>query len=381
MQLKPPTRHHKTTLSEIAAVFTRLGLIAFGGPAAHIGMMEDEIVSKRKWMDRQQFLDLVGATNIIPGPNSTEMTMHCGYVRGGLSGLIVAGLCFLLPATLLTGILAWLYTKYGSLPVVEPFIQAIKPAVLAIIAAAVLKLGKKAVKGWETGIIGISVLVLSFIGFNEIYLLLGAGIIGTVYFKLRHGYFMTLWPFAWMNLSIHSGSEMVRTWPVFLSFLKIGAVLYGSGYVLFAYLDAELVQKGWLTTQQLMDAVAAGQFTPGPILSTATFIGFQLGGIKGALAATAGIFLPSFVFVAILSKYMDRIRTWKLTRYFLDAVNAAAVALMVAVLFSMGIETLTNWKNVTITAVTVVLTFGTNRISPIWIIVAGALSGLLLGFL
>lgn len=370
------------SLKEVAGVFFKLGVIGFGGPAAHIAMMEEEIVNKRKWMDRQHFLDLIGATNLIPGPNSTEMTMHCGHERAGKAGLFVAGAAFIFPAVVLTGILAWLYAEYGQLPQVEPFIIGIKPAVLAIIAGAIYKLGKKALKGVELAVLGALVLIASFLGVNEVLALLAAGVLGTLYFKLRDpstGKLSSIAPF----LLLASGTSKlvaISTAKVFWTFLKVGAVLYGSGYVLFAYLDAELVSAGWMSRQQLIDAVAVGQFTPGPVLSTATFIGYQLNGIPGAVVATLGIFLPSFLFVMLLNPLVPKMRKSAVLRYFLDSVNIAAVAVMVAVLIAMGQETLTGWQGITIAVVSVFFTFGPYKIGSLWTVVGGALMGFALSF-
>ena len=370
------------SLKEVAGVFFKLGCIAFGGPAAHIAMMEDEIVKKRKWIDRQHFLDLIGATNLIPGPNSTEMTMHCGHERAGIKGLFVAGASFIFPAVLITGIFAWLYAKYGQLPEVEPFIFGIKPAVLAIIAAAIIKLGKKALKGWELGILGFLVLAAGLLGINEIFALLLAGIIGAFYFWARHktdNKIKSILPFLFLQSSA-SVITKITVLKVFWTFLKVGAVLYGSGYVLFAYLDAELVSNGWFTRQQLIDAVAVGQFTPGPVLSTATFIGYQLAGFWGAVAATAGIFLPSFLFVLILNPLVPKMRKSKLLGYFLDCVNIAAVAVMSSVLIEMGKDTLTDWRAIVIAVISVVATFGIKKVNAAWIVIGGAALGYLLNF-
>jgi len=279
-------------LKEVALVFFKLGCFAFGGPAAHIAMMEDEIITKRKWMSREHFLDLIGATNLIPGPNSTEMTMHCGHERAGSKGLFIAGIAFIIPAVVITALLAYLYVSYGQLPEVAPFLFGIKPAVLAIIASAILKLGKKAIKTTDLIVIGILVLVAALLGVHEVIALLGAGIIGTLYFYLKSKAITTK---AVIPFPIVASSLLLKTpvFNVFLTFLKVGAILYGSGYVLFAYLDAELVTKGWLSRTELIDAIAVGQFTPGPVLSTATFIGYQLSGFGGADAFFKNIELLS----------------------------------------------------------------------------------------
>ena len=368
-----------SNLKEVAQVFFKLGCFAFGGPAAHIAMMEDEIIEKRKWMTRDYFLDLIGTTNLIPGPNSTEMTMHCGYERAGKAGLFVAGIAFIFPATIITAILAYLYVKYGQLPEVEPFIYGIKPAVLAIIASAVFKLGKKAIKSTELIIIGILVLIVSLLGVNEVVALLTAGVLGMLYFYLKSrtlSHLNSLSPII-LFLGLNTVFTKISTLKVFLIFLKVGAILYGSGYVLFAYLDAELVTRGLLTRAELIDAIAIGQFTPGPVLSTSTFIGYQLSGFMGALVATAGIFLPSFLFVLLLNPFIPRMRKSTILRYFLDSVNVAAVAVMLAVLVIMAKETLVEWQSILIALVAVLLTFKT-KVSTIWTIVIGAALGFLL---
>lgn len=375
-------------VKEVAAVFFKLGCFAFGGPAAHIAMMEEEVVNKRKWIGRQHFLDLVGATNLIPGPNSTEMTMHCGHERAGWMGLFVAGACFIFPAVVITCVFAWLYMEYGELPAVEPFIMGIKPAVLAIIAAAIFKLGKKALKGWEIGALGAIVLVASLVGLNEVIVLLVAGVIGAFYFYTKHQLSISknedslksILPFLFIQVPAVAITQL-PTIKVFLSFLKVGAVLYGSGYVLFAYLDAELVTQGWLTRQQLIDAIAVGQLTPGPVLSTATFIGYQLAGFGGAIAATFGIFLPSFLFVLLLNPLVPKMRKSKLLGYFLDSVNIAAVAVMLAVLFEMSKDTLTDWRWILIALISFAFTFGYSKSNVIWTVVGGAVFGYLLSLI
>ncbi|WP_290698769.1 chromate efflux transporter [Lacinutrix sp.] len=366
-------------LKEVALVFFKLGCFAFGGPAAHIAMMEDEVVTKRKWMTRDYFLDLIGTTNLIPGPNSTEMTMHCGYERAGKKGLFVAGIAFIFPAIIITGLLAYLYVEYGQLPEVAPFIFGIKPAVLAIIASAVIKLGKKAARTTTLIILGVLVLTASLLGVNEVFALLTAGVLGTLYFYLKEktkGNLNNLSPFFLMS-GLGFSLTKISALNVFWVFLKVGAILYGSGYVLFAYLDAELVTCGWLTRAELIDAIAVGQFTPGPVLSTSTFIGYQLSGFTGALAATTGIFLPSFLFVLILNPFIPKMRKSKILRYFLDAVNVAAVAIMLAVLIVMAKETLLDWKAVVIAIGSAVLVFKT-KVSSIWVIVLGSVLGFVL---
>jgi chromate transporter len=363
-------------LSEVASVFFKLGLFAFGGPAAHIAMMEKEVVEKRKWLSRDHFLDLIGATNLIPGPNSTEMTMHCGYERAGRLGLIVAGLSFIFPAIVTTGVLGWLYVTYGELPELSPFLYGIKPIVLAIIADAILKLGKKAIKGWELGILGALVLALCFAGVNEVVAMFSVGIMGGIYFYGKSKVNNKLSSVAVFPL-LQIVLVKVTTLKVFLTFLKVGAILYGSGYVLFAYLDAELVAKGLLTTQELIDAIAIGQFTPGPVLSTATFIGFQLNGVGGALAASAGIFLPSFFFVLLFNPIVSKLRESKITKGLLDSVNVAAVAIMGFVMVKMGTETLLEWEAIFIALVGVFFTFGPKKVSTPYLVIIGVVLGYL----
>ena len=370
-------------LKEVASVFFKMGLIAFGGPAAHIAMMEQEIVEKRKWLTPEHFLDLIGATNLIPGPNSTEMTMHCGHERAGFAGLVVAGMAFIFPAVVITGVLAWLYVTYGTLPQVEQFTYGIKPAVVAIIAAAVYKLGKKALKSVELGILGALTITVGFLGVNEVNALLGAGILGAIYF-----YFKTktidlkankkaLTPLLILKTSALAATQMSAL-KVFWIFLKVGAILYGSGYVLFAFLDGELVATGLLTRQELMDAIAVGQFTPGPVLSTATFIGYQLFGFWGAIAATVGIFLPSFIFVLILNPIIPKLRKSRFLSAFLDAVNIAAVAIMLKVLVEMGMESVTDWKSAVILLLSFVFTFALKKSNAMVTVLMGSIAGWLL---
>ena len=373
-----------SSLWEIAVQFFKLGCIAFGGPAAHIAMMEQEFVARRKWIERQHFLDLIGATNLIPGPNSTEMTMHLGYERAGWKGLFVAGISFVFPAALLTGILAYFYVEYGHIPQVAPFIYGIKPAVLAIIASAIYKLGKKALKTWELGLLGTITLIISLLGINEVLALLATGILGMLYFffksKLYSNQPLVLFPIIFLQLPTLTVSAKSSI-TIFLTFLKVGAILYGSGYVLFAYLDAELVAKGWLSRAELIDAIAIGQFTPGPVLSTATFIGYQLHGVPGAIAATLGIFLPSFLFVWLLNPLIPTMQRSKILRYFLDSVNIAAVAVMIAVLLEMGLETLTSWKTITIALLSTVVVFQFRKIHSFYIILGGSIFGWALYYL
>ena len=370
------------SLKEIALVFFKLGCVAFGGPAAHISMMEEEIIEKRKWMTREHFLDLIGATNLIPGPNSTEMTMHCGHERGGVAGLFVAGICFIFPAVVITGLLAYFYVEYGQLPAVEPFLYGIKPAVLAIIASAIFKLGKKALKNWEIAALGIITVIISILGFNEIIALLLIGVLGTLYFYMKKQFTSPTLKSSIIPIFLFQTTiSNLPALKIFLSFLKVGAILYGSGYVLFAYLDAELVTPGFLSRPELMDAIAMGQFTPGPVLSTATFIGYQLGGFQGAILATLGIFLPSFVFVWIMNPLVPRMRKSKILGYFLDCVNVAAVGVMAAVLYEMAIDALLDWRSIVIMLMSFFVVFGLKKVSVIWLVLGSSIFGYLLSLI
>jgi len=374
-------------LKQVAMVFFKLGTIAFGGPVAHIAMMEDEIVTKRKWMSREHFLDLVGATNLIPGPNSTEMAIHCGYHRAGRLGLVVAGVCFIFPAVTMTSILAYVYVQYGSLPEIEPLFYGIRPAVLAIIFGAVLKLGKKALKSQELGIIGAGVMVCVLSGVSEVISILGGGVIGMVWLNLRNasgrknGAFL-LGPVSLKQapfLTVMTASTAGLTFSLsqlFLSFLKIGFILFGSGYVLIAYLEGEFVERlGWLTQNQLLDAVAIGQFTPGPVLSTATFIGYLFQGVQGAVWATIGIFLPSFLFVAVLNPVIPKLRKSKWASKFLDAVNICAVGIMAAVAVQLSLASITNWKSALIAGLGILSVLLYKKINAVWIVLGGSLLG------
>jgi len=370
----------KNSVSELAKLFSKLGLIAFGGPAAHIAMMQDEVVNKRKWMSEQHFLDLIGATNLIPGPNSTEMAIHIGQERAGRKGLIVAGLCFILPAVVITGFFAWLYKRYGQLPQIQAFIYGIKPAIIAIILAAVYPLAKKSLKTVELGMIGLTALALSLFGFSEIFIMVGAGLFALILAAIRSKSNVTINGFFPAILLQVSNATLlsVSNLHLFFIFLKIGAVLYGSGYVLFAFLDTELVAKGILSRQQLIDAIAVGQFTPGPVFSAVTFIGYQVNDLPGAVVATIGVFLPSFIFVALLNPMVKKMRNSKLFSAFLDAVNIASVAMILAVCYKMGKETITDWRTILIAVLSIGLTFGFRKINSALIVLGGSLLGYLL---
>lgn len=373
-------------LGELVALFLKLGTLGFGGPAVHIGMMEAEVVGRRQWLSREYFLDLVGATNLIPGPNSTEMAIHLGFIRAGWAGLVVAGLCFILPAVLITAGLAWAYVEFGSLPQVAPFFYGIKPAVLAVILAAALRLGRTAVKGWRLGVVGVGVVVASLGGVNEVLALFAGGALGMLWLRLPNlKPQQRVWVLAALAGSAALGAApaagaagtavTVSLWKLGAFFLKVGAVLYGSGYVLVAFLEGGLVHDyAWLTRQQLLDAIAIGQFTPGPVLSTATFVGYLVAGAPGAGVATAAIFLPSFCFVAALNPLVPRLRRSPWTAAFLDAVNVSSIALMAAVTLKLAQFTLTAWPAWLIAAGAVALGVGW-KVGPSRLILGGAVAG------
>jgi len=332
-------------LIELGKLFFKLGVIGFGGPVAHIAMMESEVVEQRQWLTKEHFLDLLGASNLIPGPNSTEMAIHVGYVYAGWLGMIVSGVCFISPAILITGAFAWMYVQYGTLPQVAPFLYGIKPAVLGVILNAVWGLAKKAVKTRQLLIIGILVGLVTVLGkVNPIITLLLGGLLGM--FWLRSSEKNSLFITSTLIIGLTGKTAnlapiSIPLWKLGWFFLKVGSVLFGGGYLLTAFLQAGLVEdNGWLTQKQLLDAIAIGQFTPGPILSTATFIGYILAGWSGAIVATVGMFFPAFFFVAISSPLIPHLRKSVWTRAFLDAVNVSAVALIVITTIQLGTATL-----------------------------------------
>ncbi len=371
-------------LAEVATLFLKLGLTAFGGPAAHIAMMHDETVRRRKWLTDQEFLDLLGATNLIPGPNSTEMAIHVSLLRAGWLGLLVGGACFILPAMLIVTLLAWAYVQVGSTPQAEWVLVGVKPVVIAVIAQALWNLGKKAVKGPLLALVGLGVLILYFLDFNPILLLFAGGLVAMLVAKIgrlgwRGSGVLLMHPRAGLNwLGVSALLAAPFSLPLlFFTFLKIGAILYGSGYVLLAFLRADFVVRyGWLTDAQLIDAVAIGQLTPGPVFTTATFIGFVLGGIPGALVATAGIFLPSFLFVAISSPLIPRLRQSPWAASALDGVNVASLGLMAAVTWQLGWASLTDLPTVLIALVSLGLLVRF-QVNTTWLIAGGAAVGVL----
>lgn len=365
-------------LKELALLFLKLGTTAFGGPAAHIAMMRQEVVVKKQWLTEQHFLDLIGATNLIPGPNSTEMAIHIGHERGGWKGLIIAGLCFIMPAVLITGCLAWLYKSYGTLPQVQPFVYGIKPAIIAVIIAAIYPLAKKSLQTVELGIIGAASLLLSLLGYSEVLILFGAGFVAMGLAAIRLKRLNAPLAIIPLFLPTESGFFSRTNVGLFLSFLKIGAILYGSGYVLFAFLDSEMVARGIISRQQLIDAIAVGQFTPGPVFSSVTFIGYQVNGLNGAIISTIGIFLPSFVFVALLNPLVSKMRGSKLFAAFLNAVNVASIALILVVCYQLGKDSINNWRGVLIAVISIATLFKFRKINSAFIVLGGSAAGYLL---
>ncbi|HMM27570.1 MAG: chromate efflux transporter [Chloroflexota bacterium] len=370
---------------EVAATFLRIGLTAFGGPAAHIAIMRHELVERRKWVSEAHFLDLLGATNLIPGPNSSEMTMHLGFVRAGWRGLLAGGVAFLLPAMLIVLGIAWAYVEYGATPAAGWLLYGIKPVIIPLIALALWSLGRAAVKGPVTVAVGIGALALDLLGVNFVAVLLGGGAAVMLLDnarRLRHRPGATLaLPLPMLGGGLGglaaSSATGFSLWGMALIFLKIGALLYGSGYVLFAYMQADLVQaNGWLTEQQLLDAIAIGQFTPGPLSASATFVGYILGGVPGALLATAALYAPAFLVVALSNPLIPRIRNSRWASGFLDGVNVAALALMIAVTWELGQAALVDPFTLVTGAIAAVVLVRW-KLSSAWVVLFGAAMGLL----
>ena len=378
-------------LREIAGLFLKLGVIGFGGPAAHIALMEDEVVEKRGWLSRERFLDLVGVTSIIPGPNSTEMAIHLGFLRGGWPGLLLAGACFIVPAVSLTTLLAWAYMTYGAIPQVADLLYGIKPAVLAVILGALWRLGQKAVKGWRMSFLGVAVTLVALTDFSGVLALIGGGIVGMFWLRMTQsndrGRMAVLAPVAGTGVSMLASQGALvgapTLWALGLFFLKIGAILYGSGYVLIAFLEEELVHGyAWLTQEQLLEAIAIGQFTPGPVLSTAAFIGYLVSGgkLSWALVAAGAIFLPSFVFVAALNPVLPRLRESQWVASFLDAVNVCAVGVMAAVTIELAyfqvFDTLTlEGVPKMLIAIGAAILGLWRGVGAVWLVIGGAVAG------
>lgn len=350
------------SLKEIAALFLKLGAIGFGGPAAHIALMEADVVRRRHWLTREEFLDLLGTVNLIPGPNSTELAILIGHRKGGPCGLIVAGACFILPATCIVCAIAWVYVRFGALPQADILLRSVKPVILAVVIQALWGLGRTALTTPVTVAIAAAGVVLNTAGLNELAVLLVAGVAGVLAGRIR---------------SANSTLFSVGITPLFLIFLKVGSVLFGSGYVLLAFLRADLVERWqWLSEAQLLDAVAVGQFTPGPVFTTATFVGYVVAGWSGAVAATIGIFLPAFILSAISAPLVPRMRSSKSVGAFLDGVNAASLALMAVVTFQLAHVAVVDLTTLVlaIAAAVALLRWKTNSA---WLVLAAALFGLM----
>jgi chromate transporter len=372
----PESVSRSAELRGLALLFGKLGLIGFGGPAAHIALMRDEVVRRRGWLSDEEFLDLVGAVNLLPGPNSTELAIHIGERRAGVPGLLVAGACFILPAALLVLATAWAYVHYGHLPAVAGAWQDAKPVVVAIVLWALAGFVRVAVRSWTAAVVGVLALVLAAAGVHELAVLLAAGLavllLTRASWRAGAGAALAVAPVWTMAPSAAPGAA-----GLFLFFLKIGSVLYGSGYVLLAFLRSGLVERaGVLTETQLLDAVAAGQLTPGPVFTTATFIGYLLGGVPGAAAATAGIFLPAFALVGLGAALIPRLRRSPAARAFLQGVNVGSVALMALVTFQLGQAALTSWLAWLLGVGSLVLLRA--GVNSAWLIAAGALAGIVL---
>jgi chromate transporter len=380
----------RSTLRELALLFLKLGTTAFGGPAAHIALMEDEVVGRRRWLTREAFLDYLGATNLIPGPNSTEMAIHIGHSRGGWPGLVVAGISFILPAALIVCAAAWAYVTYGSLPAVSGVLYGVKPVVIAVVVQALWGLGRTAVKDLRLAAVGLLSVAALAAGTHELAVLAGAGVLAALARRPRAGGHlaaMTIGGCAAGGASASAAAASAAAavpfalWPMFLLFAKIGAVLFGSGYVLLAFLRADFVERlGWLTEAQLLDAIAVGQVTPGPVFTTATFVGYVLGGASGAAVATVGIFLPAFMFVALGGPLVPRIRRSPAAGAVLDGVNVASLALMAVVTWHLGRSALVDplTAGLAIVAVVSILKY---RVNSVWLIAGGGLAGWLFAFL
>jgi chromate transporter len=369
---------HMSPLLEVFIAFLKLGFTAFGGPAAHISMFREEFVRRRQWLTDESFLDLLGATNLIPGPNSTEMAIHIGFLRAGGLGLIAGGLAFTLPAMFIVLILAWFYVEYGSTPQAAWLLYGVKPVVIAIILQALWELGRKAIKNRLTIAVGIASIALYFLGVNEILLLFAGGLVVMGIqnrTRLRDAKPAAFLPLLSAPVLVPVSFSLPT---LFLTFLKIGAILYGSGYVLIAFLRADFVERlGWLTEGQLIDAIAIGQITPGPLFTSATFIGYLLGGIPAALLATLGIFLPAYIFVAISNPIIPRLRQSPWAGSLLDGVIVASLGLMAAVTLQLGQASLIDVPTLLVFAVSVIVLFRF-KVNSTWLILGGALVGLII---
>jgi chromate transporter len=380
-------RTRQADLAEVAILFLKLGLIAFGGPAAHIALMREEVVRRRKWVTEQQFLDLLGASNLIPGPTSTELAIYLGYTRAGPPGLLIAGGLFILPAMLIVLAFAWAYVNFGTTPQASALLYGVKPVIIAVVVQAISGLLRAAVKRLLLGAVVVLTLVLYGIGFDPLVPLFGLSIL-VVAIENRQRLvrrfgptaphppmgMLALGPFAYLA-PVAAAAAVYSLTTLFFTFLKIGATLYGSGYVLLAFLREDFVQRlGWLTDQQIVDAVAVGQFTPGPVFTTATFIGYLVGGFPGAIVATVAVFLPSFVFVAIVYPFVPRLRQSPWTSAFLDGANAAAVGLMIAVTWQLGVTSIVDVLTAVLALLAAILLIRF-KVNSIWLVFGGAIIG------
>ena len=374
-----PVRETRSPLSEIALLFLKLGTTAFGGPAAHIAMMDEEVVHRRRWLTEQEFLDYLSAVNFIPGPNSTEMAIHIGHRRAGWPGLIVAGTCFIVPAVILVGVLAWAYVRWGALPEAAGLLYGVKPVVIAVVLQALWKLGRSAVKTKWLAVVTVLAVVLAAVGVNELLVLVIGGVLalGARMSDLRRERILLAAPAFSAGAVILATGASVGLWPIFLVFAKIGSVLFGSGYVLLAFLRADLVERyHWLTQQQLLDAVAVGQVTPGPVFTTATFIGYIVHGPSGALAATVGIFLPAFLFVAVSAPLMPRLRRSRTAGAILDGINVASLALMALVTWQLARSAIVDWFTLLLGVASLVLVMRYRQFNSAWLVLAAGLLGI-----
>jgi chromate transporter len=374
-----------SSLVETALLFLRLGTTTFGGPAAHMAMMEDEVVRRRGWLTRDEFLDYLGATNLIPGPNSTELAIHIGMARHGWPGLLIAGSCFILPSTVIVGLVAWAYVRFGTLPQIAGLFSGITPVVIAIIVLALWSLGRRAVKSVGLAVLGLGALGALLAGVHELVVLLAAGLIPAMAAGAgrwsRRGRLLALaggWACSAGVVTAAAGAGAAVSfslWSLFLVFGRIGSVLFGSGYVLIAFLRADVVERlGWISERQLLDAVAVGQITPGPLFTTATFVGYLVGGPMGAAVATVGIFLPAFVFVALSGPLVPRLRRSPIASTVLDGVNVASLAMMAAVTMQLGAATLGAPGPIALAGLSLVL-LARYSINPMWLVAAGAAVG------
>lgn len=370
-----------TSLIELARLFLKLGIVAFGGPPAHIAMMEDEVVSRRGWLTREQFLDFLGATNLIPGPNSTEMAIHVGRIRAGWLGLLVAGASFILPSAVMVTALAWAYVRFGSLPQVAGLLYGVKPIVIALIVQAVFKLAKTAVKSTWIAVVGVFAALGTVLGVDQVAVLAGGGLLTGLVYWLRSGrrpsakaLFLSGSGFSALAAPSGIAASFSRT-ALFLVFLKIGAILFGGGYVLVALIRSNLVAGlGWISERQLLDAIAMGQVTPGPLSTTATFIGYLLAGVPGAVIATVAIFLPAFSFVAMSGPLVPRLRQSPVAGAVLDGVNVAALALIAVVSWQLFRAAVVDWTTLVLAGVSFFLLFR-YRVNSVWLMLGGAAIG------